>query len=104
MRYLWRKRRISRPGGPTRDFARVVWYLSATGGRAMTLICSCGSHALKIVRQSYGEQSAFEVYECEACGDTGTLNHDDVTGTALTGCLTRDRHDAETGHGGGFRP
>jgi hypothetical protein len=76
----------------------------AAGGRAMTLICDCGSHAITITNQSYGDGGAFEVYECETCGRTGTLHHDDVTGTTLDGCLTRDRHDAETGHRSGFRP
>ncbi|HET7322746.1 MAG TPA: hypothetical protein VFJ06_00255 [Halococcus sp.] len=71
----------------------------------MTLICqACGSHALKITEQSYGEVTAFEAYECENCGDTGTLHHNDVGGTTLRGCLSQDLHDAETGHGSGFRP
>ena len=51
------------------------------------LTCSCSSVALEITEQSYGEQSAFEGYKCETCGRTGSLTHDDVTGTTLTGCL-----------------
>jgi hypothetical protein len=56
----------------------------------MTLQCQCGSYALSITSQSYGESSAFEAYECEHCGRTGSLTHDDVTGTTLSGCLGRD--------------
>ena len=51
------------------------------------LTCECGSVELAITAQSYGEQSAFESYKCETCGRTGTLTHDDITGTTLTGCL-----------------
>jgi len=54
----------------------------------MTLVCErCGSHDLRITAQSYGEQSAFEGYEC---GATGSLTHDDVIGTTLDGCLESD--------------
>lgn len=56
----------------------------------MTLQCQCGSYALSITSQSYGESGAFEAYECEHCGRTGSLTHDDVTGTTLSGCLGSD--------------
>ena len=50
------------------------------------LTCECGALELTITEQSYGEQSAFEGYECEVCGRTGSLTHD-ATGTTLSGCL-----------------
>jgi hypothetical protein len=53
----------------------------------VTLRCECGG-VVTIDRQSYGEDMAFESYECANCGDTGTLRHDS-TGTTITGCLTR---------------
>lgn len=59
----------------------------------MTLVCQCGSHALAIVDQSYGEDSALEVYECEDCGATGTLTMQDRGGRIderLSGCLESD--------------
>jgi hypothetical protein len=56
----------------------------------MTLQCTCGSYDLRITAQSYGEQSAFESYECGACGRTGTLTNDNVTGTTLSGCIGGD--------------
>ena len=57
----------------------------------MTLVCErCGSYDLRITAQSYGDQSAFEGYECGACGATGSLTHDDVIGTTLDGCLGSD--------------
>jgi DNA-directed RNA polymerase subunit RPC12/RpoP len=44
----------------------------------MTLRCSnCGSYALAITSQSYSDTSAFEAYECEHCGATGSLRHED---------------------------
>jgi hypothetical protein len=52
-----------------------------------TLACECGSLELAITAQSYHGDSAFEGYECETCGRTGTLDHDPVTGTTLSGCL-----------------
>ena len=71
----------------------------------MTLVCeNCGSLALAITEQSYGVVTTFEAYECEECGDTGSLHHNDVTGTSFRGCLSRDLHDAETGYGTGGRP
>lgn len=57
----------------------------------MTLVCErCGSYDLHITAQSYGDRSAFEGYECGACGATGSLTHDDVTGTMLDGYLGSD--------------
>lgn len=53
----------------------------------MTLQCSCGALELVIISQSYGERSAFEAYKCEVCGRTGSLTHNEVGGTTLTGCL-----------------
>ncbi|EMA41450.1 hypothetical protein [Halococcus hamelinensis] len=53
-----------------------------------TLSCSRCGHGwgLTITTGSHNGDRAFEVYECE-CGATGTLTHDEITGTALTGCL-----------------
>ena len=54
----------------------------------MTVLrCQCGALDLTITSQSYSEDSAFEAYECQICGRTGTLVHDETTGTALSGCL-----------------
>lgn len=53
----------------------------------MTLVCQCGSPALRITSQSYTEDSAFEAYKCESCGATGSLSYDELTGERLTGCL-----------------
>lgn len=54
----------------------------------MVLSCQCGSHAIEITSQSYHGDSAFESYECQHCGRTGTLDHDGNTGqTRLSGCL-----------------
>lgn len=54
-----------------------------------TLSCSrCGSGwGLVITNQSYDGDHAFEAYECEECGATGSLSHDPVGGTTLSGCL-----------------
>jgi len=52
----------------------------------MTLQCECGAVTLTITSQSYGDEHAFERYECERCGRTGSLVHD-WTGTQLSGCL-----------------
>ena len=58
----------------------------------MTLICDrCESHDLRITAQSYNGDDAFEGYECGNCGATGSLTHDSVTGTTLSGCLGSDR-------------
>lgn len=54
-----------------------------------TLSCARCGHGwgLVITRQSYGD-GAFEAYECEDCGATGSLTHDGVTNrTTLSGCL-----------------
>ena len=58
----------------------------------MTLRCGeCGSYALAIISQSYGETSAFEAYECDDCGATGTLTHEDrPPRTRLGGDIERD--------------
>ena len=57
----------------------------------MTLQCDeCGSYALAITAQSYDGDHAFESYECEHCGASGSLTHDPTLGTTLDGCLGRD--------------
>lgn len=58
----------------------------------MTLQCTCGSYALVITSQSYPENgNAYESYECEICGRTGSLAHDTVTNrTSLSGTLRND--------------
>lgn len=59
----------------------------------MTLVCeSCGSYELSITSQTYTETTAFEQYECDACGATGTLRHDgsNANGATLSGSLTTD--------------
>ena len=54
----------------------------------MTVLrCQCGAFELTITSQSYDDSSAFEAYECQCCGRTGTLVHDETTGTTLSGCL-----------------
>jgi len=56
----------------------------------MTLYCgNCGSAALEITSQNYSEKCAFEAYECENCGGTGSLtfNEQSPGGASLTGCL-----------------
>jgi hypothetical protein len=56
----------------------------------MTLRCSCGSYDIRITAQSYGDQSAFEGYECGTCGRTGSLTHTEYGSTTLDGCLESD--------------
>lgn len=58
----------------------------------MTLHCSnCGSYTLEITEQSYSETSAFEAYECEDCGATGSLTHEDnPSRTTLNGDIESD--------------
>lgn len=59
----------------------------------MTLVCdSCGSYDLAITYQNYTETTAFERYECENCGATGTLRHSETNtrGATLSGSLTDD--------------
>lgn len=51
------------------------------------LSCKCGSHDLRITAQSYSGERTFEGYKCGVCSRTGTLTHDGITGTTLTGCL-----------------
>jgi len=53
----------------------------------VTLRYQCGALELTITSQSCGDDGAFEAYECQCCGRTGTLVHDDTTGTTLSGCL-----------------
>lgn len=46
----------------------------------MTLQCGrCGSGLLEIIAQSYSQHSAYEVYECEECGNKGSLRMDSIT-------------------------
>ena len=56
-------------------------------GQPVTLQCQCGALEITITSQSYSDDSAFEAYECQICGRTGTLVHDETTGTTLSGCL-----------------
>ncbi|WP_435346048.1 hypothetical protein [Haloarchaeobius sp. HRN-SO-5] len=58
----------------------------------MTLRCAqCGSYALSITSQSYTDTRAFESYECDDCGATGSLtHHDNPARTSLSGSLERD--------------
>ena len=58
----------------------------------MTLQCACGSYDLTITSQSYPENgNAYECYECQLCGRTGSLTHDAVTNrTSLSGALRSD--------------
>ena len=51
------------------------------------LTCECGALELEITAQTYSGDHAFEAYKCEVCGRAGSLTHDDITGTTLTGCL-----------------
>jgi len=57
------------------------------GDGPMTLVCECGG-VLTIVNQSYSEDRAYEQFECENCGRTGSMTHNGKT-TTLTGCVTR---------------
>lgn len=53
----------------------------------MTLVCECGG-TLEITAQSYGDDgSAFEAYECVACGRTGTMTFNPTTGERKSGCV-----------------
>jgi hypothetical protein len=52
------------------------------------LVCkACGSRALTTTEATHNPTSGREVYECEDCGETGTLSYDAVTGMELSGCL-----------------
>lgn len=56
----------------------------------MTLRCECGGR-VRVQDGTDPEDSAggfFELYECQACGRTGTLRADTTTNeTHLSGCL-----------------
>lgn len=52
----------------------------------MALRCDCGG-ALELTGQSYGDDSAFESYECVSCGRRGTYSFGGPTETK-TGCVT----------------
>jgi hypothetical protein len=52
----------------------------------MTLRCECGG-AVELTGQSYGEDVAFESYECASCGRTGSYTFG-ADGERMTGCLT----------------
>lgn len=58
----------------------------------MTLQCTCGSYALTITTQSHPENgTAYESYECEDCGRTGSFTHDTTTArTTLSGSIRSD--------------
>ena len=58
----------------------------------MTLRCTCGSYALAIISQSYPKNgNAYETYECELCGRSGSLTHNATTNaTMLSGALEND--------------
>lgn len=47
--------------------------------------CECGG-ALKLQSQSYGEDTAFESYECASCGETGTYTFGDCQ-DRVSGCV-----------------
>ena len=51
------------------------------------LACECGALELEITSQSYSGDCTFEAYKCEVCGRTGSLTHDEFTGTTLSGYL-----------------
>ena len=52
------------------------------------LVCeACRSYALSATATKHTPTSACEVYECENCGETGTLSHDASSGMELSGCL-----------------
>ena len=56
----------------------------------MILRCECGG-TLEIQRGTDPDASGdgfLEVYECVACGRTGTYRHDPVTGDSTSGCVT----------------
>jgi hypothetical protein len=54
----------------------------------MTVLrCHCGALDFTITSQSYDDSSAFEADECQCCGRTGALVHEETTGTTLSGCL-----------------
>lgn len=52
----------------------------------MTVTCECGG-ALVLINQHYNAETAFERYECESCGRTGSLHIGRETRT--TGCVTK---------------
>lgn len=55
-------------------------------GAIMTLQCECGG-ALELRKQNYTSKSAFETYECVACGQKGTYRFGDER-EETTGCVT----------------
>jgi hypothetical protein len=66
----------------------------------MTLICRCGSHALRITSQTYPTDddgravgTATECYECEECGATGSYIFGDGS-DHTTGCVTTSSTEA----------
>jgi len=58
----------------------------------MVLQCICGG-AVEIDgdKSSYGDDTAYEVYECVACGETGTYTFNGVT-EHFSGCVTTDQY------------
>jgi hypothetical protein len=54
----------------------------------MVLRCECGG-SLELTGQSYGEETAFESYECVSCGRTGTYSFGGAT-DSMSGCVTDD--------------
>jgi len=55
----------------------------------MTLTCECGG-ALEITDQSYGEETAFEMYKCASCGKTGSYSFGSGR-DKTSGCVTTRR-------------
>lgn len=59
----------------------------------VVLACGdCGSLALSVEKASYGERTAFEVHECEDCGNRGSLQYDGRQST-LDGLKSVERRD-----------
>lgn len=63
----------------------------------MTLVCECGSPAIEIVDATYPEDddgrptgSAFERYECQDCGRTGSYTFGGNV-EQTSGCVTTQR-------------
>ena len=56
------------------------------------LTCNCGSTALRLVDYADDDFEAWEKYQCQLCGHSGTLTmYQDDTTNWLTGCLSERR-------------
>lgn len=63
----------------------------------VVIVCGdCGSLALSVKSASYGERTAYEVHECEDCGNRGSLHYDGLR-TSLDGLESVERRGMSGG-------